>query len=701
MTRRAPRIAVTALAAATLAAGLVPAHADVPWEPPTIERIIGGPSRPGIAAWGLAYNPVSGELVVGDYVSNQVRRYSTDGDWLGDFTNPRGSVGGVGSALAVDPRDGAVYLAVTGDGKASRDVRKYDANSTFLYDFDLPGSITWLTVDDDGYLWAPEAFGGARIQKWSVSDDTRTATSVLSMGQGGTGPGQLGRLNGIDVDGAGNAYIVDAGNGTVHVFGPDGAWRFDMGDKDLFPGDMRGIAVDDGADRVYVANSQAGTIEVFDTEGGHLSTFASLGTGPGQFRDGARQLAITPDGHLWAADYASRRVQEFSAEGTFLLDFPRPPQLPDPAGFASARGVAVDPVTGDVLVADNWNQRVYRFAPDGTPLRTFGQRGSFPRDGMNYPRSIAVDPATRNVWVANYEGNPDLVVYTPDFDRVVRVIHVPRFVNDMDIVDGLAYLLVRRTGSVMVYDTATGALVRTCCTSLGFLRGIAVDTATGNMWLTSDAAAQVHVVSSGGSLVQTIPVDGRAWGATIVGDVVYVADSKANTIIAFDRLTYARLGAFGTKGFLPGQLAGPSGITSDATGRLYVVEDDGARVDIFAPGPPPAPESVKPTVTMDIVAPGAPAPLVLTGSATDASGVLQVEVLVQDTVTGHSWNARTGTWGPYRWNHAVVWGPASNVTWRFTATTALPERTYTVKARAYDAVGLISKGVVRTVTVGP
>lgn len=693
-------LAGAALVVTTLVSGPVPAGAAAPWQAPRIERIMGGPSRPGVAAWGLAYNPVSAELIVGDYISNQVRRFGLDGTWLGDFSNPKGSVGGVGSALAVDPRDGSTYLAVTGDGKSSKDVRKYDVNGTFLYDFDLPGSITWLTVDDDGFLWAPEAFGGTRIQQWRVSDASKSATSELSMGQGGTGPGKLGRLNGIDVDAEGNVYVVDAGNRTVHVFGPTGSWRFDMGGRTLFPGDMRGITVDDETQRVYVANSQAGTIEVFNTSGAHLSTFGSLGTGPGQFRDGARQLTLTPDGDLWAADYADRRVERFTAGGTFLTEFPQPPQLPDPAGFASARGVAVDPVTGDVLVADNWNQRVYRFAPDGTPLQTFGQRGSFLPDGMNYPRSIAVDPDTRNVWVANYEGNPDLVVYTPGFDQVVRVIHVPRFVNDMDIVGGLAYLLVRRTGSVLVYDTSTGVLQRTCCTDLGYLRGIAVDAATGNLWLTSDAAAQVYVVSPAGSLLRTIPVDGRAWGVTIVDDVVYVADPKANEVIAFDRPTYARLGTFGTKGFLPGQFAGPSGIASDADGRLYVVEDDGARVDVFAPIPAPAPESVKPTITMAAVAPDTPAPLILTGGAADASGVLQVEVQVQDTVTGRYWDARTGTWGPYRWNHAVVWGPSTDVTWRFTATTALSGRTYAVKARSYDAVGLISKATVRSITVG-
>jgi hypothetical protein len=79
---------------------------------------------------------------------------------------------------------------------------------------------------------------------------------------------------------------------------------------------------------------------------------------------------------------------------------------------------------------------------------------------------------------------------------------------------------------------------------------------------------------------------------------------------------------------------------------------------------------------------------------------MQVEALVQDTVTGRYWNARTGTWGPFLWNHAVVWGPATAVHWRFTTVTALPGRTYLVKARSTDALGNISPGVTRTIAVG-
>jgi hypothetical protein len=40
------------------------------------------------------------------------------------------------------------------------------------------------------------------------------------------------------------------------------------------------------------------------------------------------------------------------------------------------------------------------------------------------------------------------------------------------------------------------------------------------------------------------------------------------------------------------------------------------------------------------------------------------------------------------------------VSWRFTAVTALPGRTYKVKARSTDALGNVSAVVTRTITVG-
>lgn len=663
------------------------------WMPPHVERIVGAPSRPGVAAWGLIFNPVTGEMLVGDYVSSQVRRYSLAGDWIADLSNPGVSITGVVSGLAVDPRDGSTYVAVIG-AAGSKDVRKYDADGDFMYQVDLIGLATWLAVDEQGDVWAPGAFSGPGIHEYRFDDATQSATELRSVGTPGPGPGQLGRLTGIDVDADGNVYVCDVGNGTVHVFGPTGRWRFDIGTKALFRGDMRGVVVDDAARRLYVANSQVGTIEVFDLSGAHQLTIGALGHGDGRFLDGPRQLTVTPDGHVWGADYAARRVQEFTSDGAFAGSFPDPPQPPDPAGLASARGVAVDRANGDILVADNWNQRVQRFSASGSLLAVFGERGSFPPAGMNYPRSVAVDPETRNVWVANYEGDPDLMVYTRDFQQV-RHIETPRFVNDVEIADGRAYVVVRHNdtadGTVLVYDTSTGALLETCCADpLSFLRGVAVDRETGNLWLTSDTSNRVFVVSEAGRLLRTLNMPGRPWGATIVGDVVYVTDAVAHQVVAFDRTNYAKLGQFGTNGVLPGQMITPSGIDHDAAGNLYVVDEAGGRVQRFGWSPLPSPETVKPTIAMS--APPPSAPLRLRGTAADASKVLQVEVQVQDPASGRYWNARAATWTTsLTWNRAVVWGGLAHPTWRFTLVPSAAGRTYLVKARAIDAFGNVSK----------
>ena len=703
MFQRSPavRLRARALATAIVISAIVAtpaAGAPAPWTAPQVERIMGGPSRPGVAAWGLAYNPVTDEMVVGDYVSRQVRRYSPAGTWLGDFPNAGGSIPGVVSAIAVDPRDGSTYVAVIGEASNSRDVRKYDVDGRLLYQVDLIGNVTWLAVDDQGDVWAPGAFLGPGIHEYRFDDDTQTATELRSVGTPGTGPGQLNRLTGIDVDADGNVYVADVGNGTVHVFGPTGTWRSDIGSKALFPGDMRGVVVDDVAGRLYVANSQRGTIEAFDLSGRHLSTIGSPGHGDGKFLDGPRQLAITPDGHVWGADYAARRVVEFTAAGAFVGAFPDPPQPPDPAGIALARGVAVDRATGDVLVADNWNQRVQRFASDGRLLQVFGERGSSPPAGMNYPRSVAVDPATRNVWVANYEGHPDLMVFDPDFHQVMRIL-TPRFVNDLEIVGGTAYAVVRREGSLLTFDSATGEQLATCCTGLGYLRGVAVDRSTGNLWLTSDTSNRVFVVSSGGTLLRTLNLSGRPWGVTIVDDVVYVADSSANVVVAFDRTSYVRLGQFGSTGTLPGQLLGPSGIDHDAAGNLYVVEEGGARVQRFGWSAAPSPETVKPTIEWGTSP--ATAPLRIRGTAADAGKVLQVQVQIQDPATGRYWNARAGTWlGSVTWNHAVVWGRLMHPTWRFTLVPTVAGHTYAVKARALDRSGNVSRALSRSFSAG-
>ncbi|MEQ4500987.1 hypothetical protein, partial [Nocardioides kribbensis] len=76
---------------------------------PRFLRSIGGQGRPGVFAWGVQYNPVTEEVLVGDYLNFSVRRYDKQGNPLGDFYRPNPL--GQPYSIATDPTDGAVYVA--------------------------------------------------------------------------------------------------------------------------------------------------------------------------------------------------------------------------------------------------------------------------------------------------------------------------------------------------------------------------------------------------------------------------------------------------------------------------------------------------------------------------------------------------------------------------------------------------------------
>jgi len=660
------------------------------------QRIIGAPTTPGLAAWGLAYNPVSDELAVGDYVARQVRRYGRDGSYRGDFTNPSGQVPGVASALSVDARDGSYYLAVTGSTSAATDVVKYAPDGSYLAGFGIDQLVAWLAVDPTtGDLWIPDAFGGRTvIRRYAVDLAAQRLTQVATIDRPGTGPGQVRWATGVATDAAGRLYVVDTGNVTVHVFDAAGSWLRDLGDRTSLAGDLRGIALDEDLDRVYVSNAAGATVAAFALNSGSLvAHFGGEGTGPGQFVDGARQLAVTPDHRIWAADYGLRRVVSFDADGVAGPVFPNPGLPEDPAGLAVPRGLAVDPVTGEVLVADGFGQSITRYAADGSLVQRFGRRGSTPPEGMNYPKAVAVDPLTRNVWVANHEGAPHLVGFTPDFGAVVRQIVAPRFTLDLKFFRGLLYTLQTTPGAVRVYNPTTGALVRQWKSPIGALTALGIDPATGNIWVTT-SKRRLGILTPAGRF-RSIALGGVGAGVAFRGAEAYVSDSAGGRIRVLDRVTLAAKAVVGSgSGTGLGQLSGPSALDFDAAGRLYVVELRGGRVTAF--GTEAAPEAGSAVVTVTGL--GTAYQPMVTGTASAAAGVAHVEVSVTDQASGRCFDAAKNRWvAGAVWSRAVVWGPVTAPSWRLTVQLPLgPDRVYAVTARVVDRAGRVVVGPAAT-----
>lgn len=697
--RRVVMVLVAACAAAFLQVAMPAAAAD--WVAPRFDRFLSGPSRPLVAAWGVAYNPVTDEVVVADYVSNQIRRFDRAGEYLGDLTNPAGNTESIISAVAVDPRDGAIYAAAT-SATSPVDVRKYDAAGNYLWGFQVDGRVAWLDVDDEGHVWFPPAYGGTTIQEFAVNDAARTVTRLKSFGTSGTGTCQNGFLNGIDVTSDGLVYAADGVNRVVHVYNATtGACLRDLGGPSIITGDLRGVAVDESRNQVYAVDAKGNDIEVFAPSGAHLATWnRGEGNGPGQFGAGARQLAVTPDGRVYAADYSGNRVNVFDPDGNYVTAFPSPQRDADPAGLIEPHGIDVDPGSGDIAVADHWGHRVERFQADGSLIRTFGRRGRLPEKGFNYPRDLSFDPATGNLWVLNVEGQPWLVVYDDDFN-VLRQIRTIDLTTGVDVVGGMAYVYAR-SRVVQVIDTSTFTEVRRfTAASSGQGESVGVDPATGRIWTTVRTSSSIRVFNNNGTLAQTVTASSAASNVAFRDGVAYVTLPTAGVVEAFDAVTGQRLGSFGTSGTGAGQLRGPSGISVGADGRLYVVEERNQRISVFSFDAAPATETNRPAleITTPAGAAAGPAlPLRVAGTATDDTGVSTVEVAMRDAATNLWWDVRAGTWKTaVTYNPAVLSGPLTSVSWAIAGVPFDYGDQVELRLRARDASG---NTVSRTRTIG-
>lgn len=243
-----------------------------------------------------------------------------------------------------------------------------------------------------------------------------TLTFDRTIGEPGFGPGQLFVPQGIAVDSQGNT-LVSNGRGV----NPDGTPNYNLGDK----------------------------IEKFSPSGQYIGAIGSGGTGPGQF-DEPTTVDFNPvTGDLYAGDVYNNRINQFDSQGKFIRSFAKgefTPLVPGrfffgPSGvtfdktgnvyvgdfngerilkftsdgkqigviggttgtalgeFQGVAGTRISPVSGNIFVADQYNNRVQVLDPNGKPLYTFGSAGSGPGQLLQ-PIGIEVDDQD-NVYVAD------------------------------------------------------------------------------------------------------------------------------------------------------------------------------------------------------------------------------------------------------------------------------------------------------------
>lgn len=241
--------------------------------------------------------------------------------------------------------------------------------------------------------------------------------------------------------------------GRVLVYRPDGSLRTHWWMPEYDVGRPEGIRkTADG--RIYVADTHYHRVVEFDSEGTVTRMFGSRGTGPGQFEYPVA-VELDDSGHLYVAEYGGNdRVQKFTLDGQPVLAFGTAGTGPGQFQRASGLIWRREPEGGVVYVSDAINQKVHRFADDGTYLGEVGGSPGQSPPGLAYPYDLAVTPSEAFA-VPDYASGT-VTVFRDDGRVVGRFGGAGRGPGEFWTPWGVA---VAADGTVVVADTGNRRLV--------------------------------------------------------------------------------------------------------------------------------------------------------------------------------------------------------------------------------------------------
>ena len=524
-----------------------------------------------------------------------------------------------------------------------------------------------VAVDSTGNLYFADT-GNDRIRK---VDSTGTITTVAGgMGSGSFRNGDpatrapLNSPTGVAVDGAGNLYIADrsnhrilkvdsAGTGTTvagipRVSGPGGDGGPARQATLSWP---RGVAVD-GAGNLYIADTGNGLIRKIDSTGTITTVAGGGGLGSGGDGGPASQaqissptgVAVDGAGHLYIADRSSNRVRKVDSTGTITtvagtgeFGFSGDGSPATQAEINSPYGVAADGA-GNLYIADRGNERIRKVDSTGTitTIAGTGERG-FSGDGgpatqawVNSPDSVVVDGAG-SLYISHRNNNRVRKVDSTGTITTIAGTGERGFGGDGGpasqaqincpegvAVDGAGNLYIADSGNQRIRKVdSTGTITTVAGTGehgfggdggpasqaqISSPTGVAVDGA-GNLYIADAGNHRVRRVDSAGTITTVAGTgeagfggDGapatqagidRLTGVAVDGaGNLYIADWNSNRVRKVDSTgTITTIAGTGERGFggdggpaSQAQISSPTGVAVDGAGNLYIADWDNGRI---------------------------------------------------------------------------------------------------------------------------
>lgn len=166
----------------------------------------------------------------------------------------------------------------------------------------------------------------------------------------------VGPMSGVEVDRAGNIYVIHRGKQPVAKFAPDGTYVKSWGEG-MFkvPHGLR----TDKAGNIWTTDNGNHVLRVFSPEGQLLRTIGELnvaGKDDTHFRS-PDDIAFTPKGDYYVADAGNARILHFAADGKLIRQFGKKGK--GAGEFATAHSLALG--KNRVYVGDRGNKRVVAF----------------------------------------------------------------------------------------------------------------------------------------------------------------------------------------------------------------------------------------------------------------------------------------------------------------------------------------------------